>query len=311
MADRTSTASFDVDLETKVATRTLIAAGFVITNFRRQPRHGEFFCERNDQFGAKVRYLLVVLDADDPAEGELEFAERSARQEGRIFVAVAKAPGPNCLGWEEFLDALGGAVPSWRALSSSFSSILLTAASNILPPGFTGEAWQLFEDVVADGFEFILGHRVQRLGGHQRGQRVADMITVTPDDQLLIVDAKASGKAFDANPPNLRPMAEYVDTQRVRQRGGIAIGAAVLVAKSFEQDEQRLQEIAREFQADRRVPISFLSADIMLLMIEKLSSNSRVRNSIRWARVLCSGGPVTATIVKREFTAAVSEAVSR
>ena len=133
----------------------------------------------------------------------------------------------NQLGWTEFLEVMGGAVPSWKALTDEYLEHLQKASKNEIPSGLTGEAWWIFESLVADGLEFCFGRRVNRLGGQRRGQRVSDMVAPLPDFSVVVVDAKASGPGFDANAGSLRALAEYVNKQKQRQQGGGDVVAAL------------------------------------------------------------------------------------
>ena len=92
------------------------------------------------------------------------FGEGRRGRERRL-VAIASAEGPALAFLYEFLAALGGAVPNWRALAPGFEETYLTLARNESPLGTTVEAWSAFEDATADAFEFLLGVRVNRLGG--------------------------------------------------------------------------------------------------------------------------------------------------
>ena len=62
-----------VPLSIAVATRTLLAGGYRITDVQRQPRHEEFTCERTDTFGSTIRYLFILLDLSQPLEDDLLF----------------------------------------------------------------------------------------------------------------------------------------------------------------------------------------------------------------------------------------------
>ena len=166
-----SESSFESNIETSVVTRTLVAAGFTITDFRRHPRYGEYVCERLDAFGMSIPYVIAVCDDNEPNEDEMEYARRVAKGEGRIFLVVARGSGDEWVRWDDFLEALGGAIPTWRALSDEYPNVLKTTSRNEIPIGLSGEAWQIFEEAVADGLEFIFGRRVRRLGGRKRGRR--------------------------------------------------------------------------------------------------------------------------------------------
>src|SRR5712692_347225 len=229
-----------------VATRTLIAGGYRITDVQRQPRHVEFTCERTDTFGSTIRYLFVLLDLPQPLEDGLLFARRRAEHEGLVIVLVAKEPGDGWLSWRQFLEALGGAVSVWRALVPDYGELVLTLGRNELPTGLEGEAWRLFEDAIADGLEFVLGHRVRRLGAHRRGEPVIDLVVRTPDDKIIVADGKASGKSFSVGAEELRPIKEYVQRQCIRQQGDLPVNGAVIVANSFQQGESRLIELSND-----------------------------------------------------------------
>lgn len=305
-----SKSSFEIDVGIKVATRTLVAAGFTINDFKRGPRHGEYFCERDDAFGVSIPYLIVICDTDEPDESNLSYARRGAQEENRVFVVVAHNAGDTWIGWDDFIDALGGAVPTWRALSHEYPSILNTASKNRLPSGLTGEAWQIFEDAVADGLEFIFGHRVKRLGGRKRGHKVSDMITRTPDDKILIVDAKASEAKYDVGGPELRPLGEYINKQKIRQKGRLEVSAAVIVAHQFEQASDRLQELSGSFLAETGLPLAFIEVRTILKMIDALGKSPRTRNIIRWAQIFCAGGLIAPQKFDKELSAAVRESLS-
>lgn len=310
MTEQLSNSSFSVDVGVQVATRTLVAAGFIISDFSRGPNHVEYVCERRDSFGIPIRYLIAICDTDEPVESELAYARRAAQQENRVLVLVARTAGDGWLGWDDFIDTLGGAVPTWRALGREYVDIIRTAAKNKKPPELSGEAWQIFEDAVADGLEFIFGHRVKRFGGHRRGQKVSDMITRTPDDKILIVDTKASEKSYSVGGPELRPLTEYVKKQKIRQKGRLEVSAALMVADQFEQDAERLQELSGEFLADTGIPLSFLEVRTLIGIIDAMVNNARARNIIRWAQIFCAGGIVLMDKFNDELSAAIRESHS-
>lgn len=302
-----SESSFDSHIETLLVTRTLIAAGFVITDFRRRSRHGEYVCERLDAFGMPIPYVIAVCDENEPNVDEMESARHIAEGEGRVFVVVARGSGGEWVRWDDFLEALGGAIPTWRALSDDYPNVLRVASRNEIPVGLCGEAWQIFEDAVADGLEFIFGRRVCRLGGRRRGRNIGDMITQTSDRKILIVDAKASSHNYDVGWPELRPLAEYVKNQKIRQRGRLELSAAVLVANQFEQDSERLSELNGKFLSDTSIPLAFLEVETILKIVDQMKHNPIVRNTLRWARIFCSGGVVKRRLFEEEFDAAIEE----
>lgn len=292
------------------ATRTLQAAGFDITNFVRHPSHIEYECEREDAFGANVRYTIIIAAGDEPSS-DVGFAIRAASVAGRTVVAVAGGGGPTWLSWNEFLAVLGGAIPSWRALDGSYPGALRTSSRNELPPGASGEAWRLFEEAVADGLEFTFGHRVKRMGGVQRFKPLPDMLALTPDGLLTLVDAKAAGGGvYELERPKLRALAEYVERQRTRQAGAVPLGSALIVAGSFEPSGS-LDTICADFMATNQVPLALLDVDTLLVLIASLRDNPALRSKLRWRHLLYRAGLIPLKFVEGELRAARSESWSR
>lgn len=300
----------DIELNAPTATRTLLAAGFDITGVARHARHIEYECEREDAFGANVRYLIVISETDEPSP-DLEFAGKEAAGVGRTVVAIARIAGPSWLSWNEFLSVLGGAVPTWRALNDSYPEALRTASHNELPAGTRGEAWRVFEEGVADGLEFILGHRVKRMGGVQRFKPLPDMLAMAPTDLLMLVDAKATGSgAYEVERPKLRPLVEYVDRQRTRQSGTVRLGSALIVAGSFEPAES-LDGVCNHFMAESQLPLALLEVETLLLLIAAFRENPVLRTRIRWRHLFFRTGLIAAKLVEEELVSARSETWSR
>lgn len=297
--------------ETAVATRTLLAAGYKITASSRHPNHIEYECERSDTFGASVPYTIVVCDTDQPPAREVQAARVVANHKGRVFLVVAKASGSDWISWTDFVEALGGAVPNWRALGPTYPGVVNSSATNAKPPEVIGEPWQIFEDAIADGLEFLLGHRVRRLGGRRRGRVVSDLLGRTPDDRVIVIDAKASSSPCEVSWPGLRPLVDYVTTQRIRQQGQLEVSGAVLVAARFQQSADRLQELSAQFLADTRVPLSYLQAADLVAMVIELSRRPELRNGIRWRRILCAGGVVSLAVFRDEIQSAGEQRINR
>ncbi|HXL21034.1 MAG TPA: hypothetical protein VOA78_01100 [Candidatus Dormibacteraeota bacterium] len=197
-------------------------------------------------------------------------------------------------------------MPSWKALTDEFRDHLEKASKNELPTGLKGEAWWIFECLVADGLEFCFGRRVNRLGGQKRGKRVSDMVAPLPDFRVVVVDAKASGQGFDAGAGSLRALTEYVNKQKQRQQGGGDVVAALVVSSGFVQDESELAAVARTFLGDTRTPLCFMSAGDLWLTVKALRDKPDIRNSVRW-HMLLAGGLLQFGQIESEFRAATQE----
>jgi hypothetical protein len=241
----------------------------------------------------------------------VNFADREAAATGRTIVIVAGQGGPTWISWNEFLSVLGGAVPNWRALADSYPDALRTASRNELPAGSQGEAWRVFEEAVADGLEFAFGQRVKRMGGVQRFRALSDMLALAPDGLLILVDAKAAaGGVYEVERPKLRALAEYVQRQRTRQAGSVPLGAALIVAGSFE-PAGSLDTICNEFMAQSQVPLALLEVETLIKLITTLRDAPTLRTRIRWRHVFVRTGLISTKAVSDELTSARDESWPR
>lgn len=312
MSIRFSTNHRDFLFPPKVATatRTLIAAGFTIEGSERSQTSIEIRCWLTDRWGAVLKYLVAISDDASLQIHEVEAVQETALQQHRVPIIVCAEAGPNHLSWDEFTDALGGVVPNWLALNETYRDALLVASTNKQPAGTSGEVWLIFENLVADGFEFMFGKRALRQGGAKRGKPVSDVHVQTPSGQVLVLDAKATGSEFSASMPALRPLADYVRSQTVRQRGEIPLAGAAIIAPGFLQDAAALSEISLQFNAEVGVPACFLTAVDLGLIIDAIRDSPDLRPAIRWNQVF-KGGLVTAEAVTSEIAAIETERMER
>ncbi len=289
-----------------IATRTLLAAGYAISGVHRQPGHIEFKCERVTRLGPTVQFLIAITGQDGFSEDDASDVIHAAANQNRLVVLVSSAGGASQLSWNEFMEVMGGAVPSWKALTDEYREHLRKASRNEMPTGLTGEAWWIFESLVADGLEFCFGRRINRLGGQKRGKRVSDMVAALPDFSVVVVDAKASSSGFDVNAGSLRALVEYVDKQKQRQQGGGDVIAALVVSSKFVQDERALADAAKTFLGQTRTPLCFMSADDLWLMVRTLRDKPDIRNCIRWNMIL-AGGLIQFQQIESEIRAVTQE----
>lgn len=288
-----------------MAIRTLLLSGFRIENNERQPTHTEIYCSA-PMLGASVPLMIVLTDEDQLPPDIWPQVRLAARRSNRTLVAIANLPGTDQLGWVDFLESFGGAVPSWRALDGSYLSKLEIAAKNANPEGFDGEAWRLFESLVADGLEFCFGKLVRRLGAAKRGQRVSDMIAQIPDGSVLVLDAKATSTSFNAAISELRALAEYTESERNRQRGFAEVFGAVVVSRAFDQNEASLLQISREFMSQAGVPAAFLEVSTLAHFVTCFKHQPNLRTGLKW-RFLFAGGLLTRTMFDKELEALKAE----
>ena len=290
--------------------RTIVVGGFLVERVIQQPLHIEVDAHRFDMFGRRIPYMFVVSDkALSPRA--LEGLKRIAGNAKRVLVCTSKTKSSTEIAWKDFCNALGGAVPSWRALNSDFRNILMTTSANKKLPELKGEAWLIFEETICDGLEYLLGLRVGRYGGRTRGKKVSDLIATLPEQKLLIVDAKATKGSFDASGGGLRALVEYVGVQKARQTGDMPLVGALVVSRAFKQGEIALAKIASQFQADTQVPVTFCTAHVLADIVDRLSKDPGSRIAVRWTRVFCGGGLITSRVALNEIEAAITQRVSR
>lgn len=271
------------------ATRTLLASGYLITNTDSHPHHMEFDCERSSRLGAMLHFRIAVTPDSRFGETTTKAVHQTAASVGRAVVLVSRNGGSEHISWAEFLSVLGGAVPSWRVLTEDYGRALMTAAENKVPANMTGEAWSIFEDLVADGFEFCFGRKVGRFGGRRRGLRVSDMIAQLPDSSLLLVDAKAYESGMKVRWPALRPLVEYVGKQKEYQKDRNIVLAAVVISSRFEQDKTALLKPASDFLGETRVPLCFISVTTLAKTVQQLTKLVDFRNLVQWKLVFTGG----------------------
>jgi hypothetical protein len=288
------------------ATRTLLASGYVITSTDPHPTHIEFDCERPSRLGAVLRFRMGFTADNQFDSTTLKAMRHTADTAGRAAIFVSMRGGNGQVSWTEFVNVLGGAVPSWRALSSQYPAALMTAAKNKVPQGMSGEAWAIFEDLVADGLEFCFGRKVGRFGGRRRGLRVSDMIAQLPDSSLIVVDAKAYEAGMNVTWPALRALVEYVERQKQYQQGRNEVVAALMVTSAFQRDRSALAKPASNFLGETRVPLCFITAKTLTNIVSTVAKVPDFRNSIIW-KLLFTGGLIEMTSFTRVINRVKSE----
>lgn len=288
------------------ATRTLLASGYVITSTDPHPTHIEFDCERPSRLGAMLRFRVGFTAENQFDSTTLKAMRQTADSAARAAIFVSLKGGDGQVSWTEFLNVLGGAVPSWRALSNEYPAALATAARNKIPKGMSGEAWAIFEDLVADGLEFCFGRKVGRFGGRRRGLRVSDMIAQLPDSSLIVVDAKAYEGGIDVKWPALRPLVEYVQLQKQYQQERNEVVAALIVSSKFQRDKSALAKPASNFLGETRVPLCFITAKTLAGIVSIITHMPDFRNSISW-KFLFTGGLIDVPSFRKQLNRVKTE----
>ena len=147
--------------------------------------------------------------------------------------------------------------------------------------------------------------------GAGQGQRVSGMVTQTPDERVFVIDAKTSSDPSIVTMAGPRPLIEYVQVQRRCQQGHAQVGAAVLVASAFNQDDDRIKDNSNQFLVETGVPLACLRVPTLLDMVKYLSCHPQLRNAVRWARLFCKCGVVLAGEFRTEAASAEENRLPR
>lgn len=278
-----------------------MAGGYAIKEAIRQPTHIEIVAERLDEFDNTVGYLFAITDANEFTDDDLVDLTKAASDGQSHLVLISRNPSNSGLSSAEVLERLGGAIPAWQALSDDYPLRLEQLARNELPQSEGGEAWRLFEDAVSDGLEFLFARRIKRLGGGKRGSRVADCICKTPDDAIILVDAKAASEGFNAANENLRALKEYATQQKRIQSGQQPLSCCLIVSSRFDQSPDRLMKTGLEFMSETGVPACFITSDTLGSMISLIASAGvRQRLAIHWRKVFVVPGLIVLDTLNAE-----------
>ena len=135
------------------------------------------------------------------------------------------------------------------------------------------------------------------------------MVAPLPDFDVIVVDAKASEAGYDASSPSFRALTEYVEKQKVRQRGGGQVVAALVISSQFLQDEAGLAKVVPEFIGETRTPLCLITAESLAHVVNQLLDRPDIRGAIRW-KMIFSGGLITRKILETEIAAAVKRSTA-
>jgi hypothetical protein len=120
------------------------------------------------------------------------------------------------------------------------------------------------------------------------------------------LDAKATSTSFNAAISELRALAEYTESERIRQLGFAEVFGAVVVSKAFDQNEASLLQISREFMSQAGVPVAFLEVSTLAHFVNCFKHQPNLRTGLRW-RFLFAGGLLTRTMFDKEVEALKAE----
>ena len=269
-----------------ITVRTLLSGGYVIQTVRREPGYMLFIAYRYDEFGTQQHYCFALADGsmgDAQVEGVKIFARRSQALPVIIGDAVSDLPA---IEWLRFVNLFGGPVDDTTPFDPLFSDQLSLLGFNKLPDGLVGKPDDLFEAYTQAALEFIFAGRVIRYGQERLFEPRPDGLAIPNPNFTALYDAKAYSDKYDVTLETTRQFSSYVwDFQRryasYRQR----INAFIVVSGGFQQKRETLESRSRELISECNVPLSFITASDLGVIITMLREHPSTRQSINWARV--------------------------
>lgn len=282
--------------------RTLISAGFVVTNFSRKPSYIAFHAFRSDELGVKTKYLIAFAGQNKFSQTDFTALRKSAKYRSESLVIIGEIEAqvdedvPVILP-DTFLQRLGGAVSSYLPLEPFYHKHLEILGRNRLPEGLTGKADDLFEQYVYVGLLFLLQQRVVRYGQDRLFESLPDGIALG-GNILLLYDCKAADEGYEISSNSMRQFADYVNTFHGRYQNYVGRVNSFLVISGFFQRPDTLDDRSRELISTCGVPLSFLTAKDMGNIIKSLVENPVFRQTIDWKRFFSGGLVNLKTIIK-------------
>jgi len=301
----------DDDSSTKIhiTIRTLLSGGFIIQTVRREPGYMLFIAYRYDEFGTKQRYCFALADGlmgDAQIEGVKIFARRS--QAVPVIVAEAVTDLPT-IEWLRFVILFGGPVNDATPLDYLFIDHLSLLGFNKLPDGLVGKPDDLFEAYTRAALEFIFAGRVIRYGQERLFEARPDGLAIPNPHFTALYDAKAYSNGYDVTLNTVRQFSSYVrDFQRRYSSYRQRINAFIAVSGAFQQTSETLESRSRELISECNVPLAFITAEKLGVIITMLRDHPSTRRSINWARVFADP-VVNPERVRRDINAVLEDGI--
>jgi hypothetical protein len=293
----------------------LVGAGFTVTNTTTKPSYFVAHAKRFDEFGIASRYVFGYCTS-----GALSAADRATLNKlalenlASLVIAGNIEPGTDgvgvCIGKEDLLAKLGGAVMSLLPLEPEYTAQLLSLAKNQLPDGLIGKADDMFERYVHAGFQFLLRGRVLRYGQERRFEALPDGLVLNSSAPLMLYDCKATESVYEITRDTIRQFADYVRSFQARYGNYLEEPHAfVIVAPDF----QRLSTLhgrSNELYAHCHVPLVCLTASALAACVRLFVERPLLRTAIDWKEIFVPP-MVEVSNLEKQVTARVNDRVIR
>ncbi|MDQ3817217.1 MAG: hypothetical protein M3362_05945 [Acidobacteriota bacterium] len=269
--------------------RTLVGSGFVLEKVTRKPTYIAFDVYRSDEFGVRWRYLFVFTGGGRISSSDVDGLTRIAAHGKASLVIVGSTNSGRTdvpiITLKDFEGRLGGLIPSFLPLQSSYAAQLTTLGLNKLPSGLSGTPDDLFEVYVHSGLQFILQDKVIRYGQDRRGEVVPDGLVLSRNSFHLLYDCKAAKDGYEISRNSIRQFADYVDNFHRRYESYMGRLHAFLVISGKFKSDGTLEGRARELYAECKVPLVFLTATELGKIIALFADRPALRQSVDWPAI--------------------------
>jgi len=265
--------------------RTLLLNGFSITSAQRSSAAEVLEVQRTDDLGAQVRYVLLI--ATHPQESiTVPFLKRA---EERVATPIgigefAQAPPFTVFSLAEFYRVLGGAIDETVVYEDDLPALLDELGHNRVPPGLTGKADDLLEDIVKQCFQFSTGRRSRRYGKDRLFEPVPDGIVL--DEDAVLYDTKAYAAGFSIEADDVKRFAGYVDDFNTRYRNELgSVHSFVLVTGHFTQDASALESRRSELYSRCHTQLTCVSGMALGEIVRLVRAAPGLRRALDWKRL--------------------------
>jgi hypothetical protein len=305
--------------KSEVATfiRTLVGAGFAVTNTTTKPNYFVAHAKRFDEFGIESTYVFGYCTSGIPSEADCVTLKKLALETQSALVIACDSTAAAGIGGEvvsiskdDLLAKLGGPVTSLLPLEPEYEAQLRLLAKNQVPAGLHGKADDLFERYVHAGLQFLLRGRVLRYGQERRFEALPDGLILNSSAPLMLYDCKATDSVYEITKDTIRQFADYIREFRNRYSNYLEEPHAFVVVAPEFQRVSALQNRSNELYAQCRVPLVCLTAEALATCIKLFADRPLLRATIDWKTVF-SPPMVEVSNLEKQVTARVNDRVIR
>lgn len=271
-----------------IAINTLTTGGHILKKAARNPGYVLIHTLLSDVFGTTLRYCFLISE-DCLTEEQIQGATIASIRdhENLVLVGHGKTEHPH-IEWERFINLFGGPVISSSPLEPEFCKNLEILGHNALPPMLSGKADDLFEIYVHAALEFILGGRVVRYGQARRFEELPDGLAIPSPRFIALYDAKAYGNGYEVTTSSIRQFNSYIDNFNATYSAWYKLNSFIVVSGNFPHNSKTLERRSHDLLAKSGIPLSFLTAEILGKIVNRLKETPLLRRSIDWAQIFTS-----------------------